>query len=133
MNRDTIKIYAEDGKEFVGTNYEELLKKRDAYEEMKRQEEHERQERLRKLEEEKRAKQESKEKAMKWITDCVDLVNQAIEKYREDTGELPDIEFVNENGKLAIRNVTPFILPVSKDIDVHSNWWNDLYKTLRLF
>jgi DNA gyrase/topoisomerase IV subunit A len=32
MTRDIIKIYANDGKEFLGTNYNDLVKERNAYE-----------------------------------------------------------------------------------------------------
>lgn len=103
-----ITIKASDGKLFNGTVYEDLVNEVNAYEAELKQKEFEKQERLRKLEEERKTKQEAKEKDMKWITDCVDLVNQAIEKYKEDIGEKPDIEFVNVNGKLTIRKPTYF-------------------------
>jgi|GEM_PF-2161013 len=101
--RDIIKIYANDGKEFEGTNYEDLIRQRDEYEAELEKKRLEREERLRKLQEEKQRKAEAKERGMKWITDCVDLVNQAIEKYKQETGEMPDIKFINDNGKLVIR------------------------------
>lgn len=104
--RDIIKIYANDGKEFKGTNYEELVKQRNDYEAELERKRLEREERLRKLQEEKQKKEEAKTKAMKWITDCVDLVNQAIEKYKQETGEMPNVKFINENGKLKVKDNT---------------------------
>lgn len=92
------RIFRVNGKEFTDEN--EALK----YEAELERKRLEREERLRKLQEEKQKKEEAKTKAMKWITDCVDLVNQAIEKYKEETGEVPRIQFVNENGKLVVKN-----------------------------
>jgi len=118
-----IKVYASDGKEFKGEDYKALEKEVNAYESELKQKELERQERLRKLEEERKAKQDAKEKSMKWITDCVDLVNQAIEKYKDSTGEKPDIEFVNENGKLVVKKPIYY----SSLLNLYPKWWDSLF------
>lgn len=127
--RDTIKIYAKDGKEFAGTNYEKLVKERDGYEAKLEKEELEKQERLRKLEEERKKKEEAKDRGMKWITDCVDLVNHAIEKYKDETGETPNIEFVNENGKLVVRKIGLTGEYIGHPI-IRSKWLDDFFEKI---
>lgn len=97
-----MRIYSDDGKEFKNVaecnayEAEQVLKKQ--------KEEAERKARIKKLEEERKVKAEAKEKAMKRVEDCVDLVNQAVEKYENETGE--KLEYVTLNGKLTTQKVT---------------------------
>lgn len=97
-----MKIYSDDGKVFNSIDeckaYEAELKLK------KQKEEAERQARIMKLEEERKAKKEAREKAMKRIEDCVDLVNQAVEKYEKETGE--SLTYVTVNGKLEVQKTT---------------------------
>lgn len=114
-----ITVRASDGKEFHGTNYNELVKEVNKYEAELKQKELERQERLRKLEEERKAKEIVREKAMKRVEDCIDLVNQAVKKYEDETGK--KLEFVTVNDKLTTRekvyNSTDYLLNIPF-------WWN---------
>ena len=97
-----MKIYSDDGKVFNSIDeckaYETELALK------KQKEEAEKKARIKKLEEERKVKAEAKEKAMKRVEDCVDLVNQAVEKYENETGE--KLEYVTVNGKLTTQKVT---------------------------
>ena len=97
-----MKIYSDDGKVFNSIDeckaYETELKLK------KQKEEAERNARIKKLEEERKVKKEAREKAMKRVEDCVDLVNQAVEKYEKETGE--SLTYVTVNGKLEVQKTT---------------------------
>ena len=92
-----MKIHSDDGKVFDSVDeckvYEANLIKL-----KKQNEEAEKKARIKKLEEERKVKAEAREKAMKWVTDSVDLVNQAVERYEKETGE--SLTYVTVNGKL---------------------------------
>jgi len=120
--RDIIIIYARDGKEFKGTNYEELVKERDAYEAELDRKELERQERLRKLEEERKAKKEATAKAFKNVVDAVELVNHAVEKYEKETGN--KLGFITVNGRLKVEEDCVHISYSPFDVE----WWNDMFR-----
>lgn len=66
--RDTIRIYAEDGNEFVGTNYEELIKQRDVYEEELRQ-------KKAKEEAERKAREEKQKKLLQFRKEKLNDIN----------------------------------------------------------
>lgn len=108
-----ITVRASDGKEFHGTNYDELVKEVNKYEAELKQKELEKQERIKKLEEERKVKEEVKEKTMKRVEDCVDLTNQAVKKYEDETGD--KIYFVTENGKLRAKRYTVLTNGLVKD------------------
>lgn len=108
MSERKITTKASDGREFFGYDYEALMNGVDDYEAelalKKQKEEVEKQARIRKLEEERKVKKEAREKAMKRVEDCVDLVNQSVEKYEKETGE--SLTYVTVNGKLTTQKTT---------------------------
>ena len=128
-----MKIYSDDGKVFNSIDeckaYETELKLK------KQKEEAEKEARIKKLEEEREVKAEAKEKAMKRVEDCVDLVNQAVEKYENETGE--KIEYVTVNGKLTTQKVgyigkyTGMPIINLSTVGTHDNWWDELCKAIR--
>lgn len=94
-----MKIYSDDGKEFKDVAecnaYETNLKLK------RQQEQEERAKAIAKAETERKAKEEAREKAMKRVNECVDLVNEVVKRYEEETGE--KLEYVTVNGKLTTR------------------------------
>jgi hypothetical protein len=86
-----IRVEAYDGKEFKGLDIDKLIKECNAYEadlRLKKEKE----------ETERKTKAEAKEKAIKWVTDSIDLVNQAVERYENETGK--QLIIYTLNGKL---------------------------------
>lgn len=68
FNRDTIRIYAEDGKEFIGNDYPKLVAERDAYEtELKEKREKE--------EAERKAREEKQKKLAQFRTERLKDIN----------------------------------------------------------
>jgi hypothetical protein len=83
--RDTIKIYAVDGREFTGTNYEALVKERDAYEaDLKLKKEKEEAERI--MREKKQAQLQYRAKYLKEIDEATQKVHNLIEDYEKLSG-----------------------------------------------
>ena len=78
----TITISANDGKEFSGTDYIELVKKCDEYED-----------KLRKEREQKEKIEQRKEAELKNINDCFDEIIKNIKAYEKATGEILAIDF----------------------------------------
>ena len=89
-----IKIYANDGKEFKGEDYSDLVNELKTYESEQALKKH-------KEEVERRKKEEAKRCCIENLNRCIDAMNKAIEDYTNITCENP--QFVTENGKLAIR------------------------------
>lgn len=128
-----MKIYSDDGKVF---NSVDECNDYEADQKLKKQREQEEKAKVvAKAEAERKAKEETREKAMKWVTDSVDLVNQAVERYEKETSE--KLEYVTVNGKLTTQSVGYIGKYIGMPIinlstaGTHDNWWNDLYKELR--
>ena len=84
--RDIVKIYAEDGKEFSGTNYEALVKERNAYEANQKLKK-EKEEAERKTREEKQKKLlQYRSTRLKEINDDLFKVVDKIREYEKETG-----------------------------------------------
>ena len=128
-----MKIYSDDGKVFNSIDecsvYEAELSSK------KQNEEAEKKARIKKLEEEREEKVAVRERFMKSVNDEVDLVNQAVEKYENETGE--KIEYVTVNGKLTTQKVgyigkyTGMPIINLSTVGTRDNWWTELYKSLR--
>jgi hypothetical protein len=96
-----ISLTHDDGTVFKGENMEDVINEYNTYVANKKLKKQKEQEERAKAVAAQKAKDEAREKAMKWVTDSVDLVNQAVEKYEKETGE--NLTFVNVNGKLEVQ------------------------------
>jgi peptide subunit release factor RF-3 len=110
-----ITITASDGRYFYGTltNYATLVGEVNAYESnLKLKKQKEQEERAKAVAEQKK-KDGAKEKVIKSVTEAVDLVNQAVEKYENETGD--KIYFVTVNGKLVAKRYSTLSNGLIKD------------------
>lgn len=125
MNRDIIKIYAENGKEFSGTDYKALVEERDTYEADLKLKEAKAEAERKASEEKKKKLDQYRESKLKEINDILQKSKSLIDEYEKETGNKLIYGINYCGGGLNVKEV-------KNSIDyAWDNLFDDIFRTIR--